>query len=254
MHCGDPQTGDSGDETDDEVAACVRAEAAKIEEAATARAGQVLLPSETLSCLACFGLLDSPWTFACGHTLCNACAKRLRKCPLPWENCRSAPSFVYLTSAGAVARHPGGGRVPAADAIGGARRDSDVRVTVNLSLDWLMRRIVPRAAEANDLKASANELLRQGDAAGAEDMYARAISALAAVPAGAAAVLDAVRDGVVCEQDCVGLAGLPGMHILYCNLALALLNQDKFAAVWRPPCLLYRYIDVDIDIDINRYG
>ena len=235
MQRGDPQVADSGDETDDEVAACVKAEAAKIEEAATVRAGQVLLPSETLSCLACFGLLDSPWTFACGHTLCNACAKRMRKCPLPWESCRSAPSFVYLTSAGAVARHPGGGRVPAAAAIGGARRDSDVRVMVNLSLDWLMRRIVPRAAEANDLKAQGNELLRQGDAAGAEDMYARAISVLAGqfqcLPGGAGAEVDAVREGILCEQDCVGLAGLPGMHILYCNLALALLNQDKFAAV-----------------------
>ena len=47
------------------------------------RAQGAYAPSEVLSCRVCFALLTKPWTLSCGHTLCQACCDKIRKCPLP---------------------------------------------------------------------------------------------------------------------------------------------------------------------------
>lgn len=80
---------------------------AHFEKAMRAREGATCPPTEVVVCLVCYQLLLKPWTLSCGHTLCEECCKRVRKCPLPGATCREAPSFVMLTSAGQVQTQPG---------------------------------------------------------------------------------------------------------------------------------------------------
>ena len=53
------------------------------DQALEGRAQGAYAPSEVLSCRVCFALLTKPWTLSCGHTLCQACCDKIRKCPLP---------------------------------------------------------------------------------------------------------------------------------------------------------------------------
>jgi hypothetical protein len=161
-------------------------------------AADTRLPVEAMSCMVCYNLLLKPWTFSCGHSLCEDCVRRLRKCPLPGPVCRDSPSFVTLSSSGTVARQTGGGRSP-----GGGSRQSDVTVCVNLSLAAAMQRVFVQAPVSHEIKNKANGLLLAGQPAEAELLYREALKVM------------------------------PDAFIVRGNLAQALLNQGKCADALR---------------------
>ena len=116
-------------------------------------------PGEVLACKVCYGLLMKPYTLACGHTMCEGCLGKYRKCLMPGTSCRDAPSFVMMNSSGQVSRQQGGGGGRAREG-----RSGDVTATMNLALHKVMRHCFPEDELANIFKTQGNSLLQQGDA------------------------------------------------------------------------------------------
>ena len=122
------------------------------------------MPGEVVSCLVCYGLLIRPYTLACGHTMCEACLGKYRKCLLPGTTCRDAPSFVILTPQGHVEREGAA-----------AARSTDVTATLNRTMHILMQRAFPNEHRASELKDAANKALAAGNLTEASSLYRQAL-------------------------------------------------------------------------------